>query len=70
MSTKGNASALIQAVKDLNNEWQETKTYWHDVKSQEFERKYLEDLPGHVARATAVMEELDVLLRKVRSDCE
>jgi hypothetical protein len=40
------------------------------VKSQEFERNYLEILPHHVARAMTVIEEIDVLLRKVRNDCE
>jgi hypothetical protein len=70
MSTKGSASNLIQAVKDLSNQWEQTKSHWRDVKSQEFERKYIEELPGHAARATAVMEEIDALLRKVRSDCE
>jgi len=70
MSTKSSASNLVQAAKNLSNEWQQTQAYWHDVKSQEFERTYLEDLPGHIARVTAVMEELDMLLKKVRSDCE
>jgi len=70
MSTKGNASNLVQAAKDLSNEWQQTKSHWHDVKSQEFERKYLEDLPGHVTRAALMIEEIDVVLRKIRSDCE
>ncbi|MGB8353395.1 MAG: hypothetical protein WCD79_05870 [Chthoniobacteraceae bacterium] len=70
MSTKGSASNLIQAVKTLSFEWEQTKASWHDVKSQEFEKNYLQDLPGLATRATAVMEELDNLLKKVRSDCE
>jgi hypothetical protein len=40
------------------------------VKSHEFEKNYLQDLPSYVARATSVMEEIDVLLRKVKADCE
>jgi len=70
MSTKGSGSNLAQAIKDLSNAWQQTKSYWHDAKSQEFERKYIEILPGHVTQAMAVIEELDLLLNKVRSDCE
>ena len=70
MSIKGSASNLAQAAKDLKMEWEQTKTFWHDVKSQEFERKYIDELPGHVSRATAVMEELHALLAKVRSECE
>jgi len=70
MSTKGSASNLVQAVKNLAFEWEQTKSYWHDVKSQEFEKTYLQDLPTLATRATSVMEELDNLLKKVRSDCE
>lgn len=70
MSLKGSAGNLVQAVKDLMFEWDQTKSFWRDIKSREFEQKYLEDLPGHTVRATAVMEELDGLLNKVRSDCE
>lgn len=70
MSTRGSGANLVQAAKDLAFEWRETKASWHDVKSQEFERHYLEKLPAHVTRAMTVIEEIDALLRKVRSDCE
>ena len=70
MSTRTSAANLSQAIKDLSLEWQQTKGSWNDVKSQQFEREYLETLPQHVARAMAVIEELDGLLRKVRTDCE
>ena len=70
MSIRVSASNLVQAVKELSVEWQETKSYWRDVKSREFEQKFLDDLPHHLARATTVIEELDALLRKVKSDCE
>jgi hypothetical protein len=70
MSAAGSSSNLAQAVKDLSNAWQQTKSYWHDSKSQEFERTYIEILPAHVTQAMTVMEELDVLLKKIRSECE
>ncbi len=70
MSCRGSASNLGQALKELKLEWQHTKTFWHDIKTQEFEEKYLEYLPNDIARAVAVMEELDGILRKVRIDCE
>ena len=70
MSTAGSASNLVQAARDLSNDWQQTKISWHDVKSQEFERQYLDPLPGHVDRTVAVLQELNLLLRKVRSECE
>ena len=70
MSTAGIDNNLIQAVKDLSADWQQAKYYWRDIKSREFEEKYLEELPHHVARATTVIAELTALLKKVRSDCE
>ena len=70
MSTKGSASNLVQAVKELSIEWQITKDYWRDVKSIEFVEKYVGRMPDHMVRALSVMEELDIILRKVRKDCE
>ena len=70
MNAAGSAASLVQAMKNLNLQWQETQASWHDVKSQEFEKRYLEPLPGHVASAISVMEEINMLLKKIRSDCE
>jgi hypothetical protein len=70
MSAKESGANLVQALKELSLKWQETKAHWHDVKSQQFEREYLEDLPDHVQRTMSVMQEIDVLLKKVKSDCE
>jgi hypothetical protein len=70
MSTKGSASNLVQAVKELTVEWHMTKDHWRDVKSMEFEKNYVGPLPDYMIRALGVMEELDVILRKVRKDCE
>ncbi|MEO6052426.1 MAG: hypothetical protein ABIP97_00285 [Chthoniobacterales bacterium] len=70
MSTHVSATTLIQAMKEITRSWEDTRTHWRDVKSQEFEQKYLEELPHHIARAGAAIEELNGILRKVRSDCE
>ena len=70
MNVRGSGGVLGQALKDLSFEWDETKAYWRDLKAVEFERKYLEQLPGPIARAIAAIEEIESLLRKVRHDCE
>jgi len=70
MSTRESGANLVQALKDLTLRWQETKNHWRDIKSQQFEREYLEDLPDHVQRTMSVMQEIDVLLKRIRSDCE
>jgi hypothetical protein len=70
MSTRASAGNLAQALKDLSIEWEQTKSAWRDIKSDEFERRYLDPLPHEVTRAVSVIEELDALLRKVKQDCE
>ena len=70
MSASGSKSRLLGASKELALKWEETKDCWRDEKSAEFERKYLQELFVAVNRAVGVMEKLDELLKKVRSDCE
>ena len=40
MSDESNAT-LAQAIKDLSQKWEHTKSYWRDVKTEEFEHNYL-----------------------------
>ena len=70
MSTQGSAGSLTQAARILTIEWERTKESWRDAKSIEFEQRYLVDLPVQIAGAVNAMEELDMLLKKVRNDCE
>ena len=70
MSTKASASILGQGLQDLMVSWNNTRSSWRDAKSLEFERTYLEKLPDNISRANSVIEELDLILRKVKKDCE
>lgn len=70
MSARVGASNLEEAVRELAANWQQTRNYWRDQKALEFERTYLEKLPHTITRAKQIMEEMDILLRKVRHDCE
>lgn len=70
MSTRVSSTNFEEAVKKLSVEWQETRGYWMDAKSLEFERDYLAEIPNLVSQARTAAEELDVFLRKVRSACE
>jgi len=70
VSMSGNKGRLTGVTKELKLQWEDTKTYWKDARSQEFERRYIQDLLIHVDRAVTVIEKLDELVRKVRSDCE
>ena len=61
---------LTALTRELRQDWQQTKEYWMDVKSQEFEQKYLLELFSSADRAVAVIEQLDKLITTIRNDCE
>jgi hypothetical protein len=69
MSLSGNRTRLIGVTKELMAKWEHTRESWKDAKCLEFERTYLKDLMSGVDKAATVMEQLDKLISKVRSDC-
>jgi hypothetical protein len=70
MSLSANRSQLAAITKALAMNWQQTEEYWRDAKSQEFKREYLDELFDSVDSTVAVMDQLDKLLNKIRTDCE
>ena len=50
--------------------WAETRNFWRDDKSREFDEKYLQELRARVDKAVTIIEKLDEVLKKVQSDCE
>ena len=70
MSLSGNRSRLAAITKELVLEWQQTKNYWNDAKSQEFEHRYLVELFARVDKTVTVIEKLDEVLGRVRRECE
>jgi hypothetical protein len=70
MSMRASAARLTAAARELSNRWAETRYYWRDAKSEEFERKHLKELLGTVERTVAIMEQLDKLLENIKDDCE
>ena len=70
MNLSGSKSRLMGSARELSMKWTETKNYWRDQKCQEFEHRYMEDLFIRVDKTVAIIEKLDEILKKVRSDCE
>lgn len=70
MSLGGNRSRLVATTKELSLKWDDTKNYWKDDKSREFEQRYLQELFAHADRAVTVIEKLDEILNRIRKDCE
>ena len=67
---KASGVRLTGLTKELRSEWHNTKAYWKDAKSIEFEHRFMEELFASVDRAVTVIEQLDKLSTKIRSDCE
>ena len=61
---------LEALTRELRLQWQQTRQYWDDNKSREFEQKYLQELFAGVDRTVTVIEQLDKLLARIKRDCE
>jgi hypothetical protein len=70
MNPSGIKNRLVSLTKGLATRWDETRNYWKDAKSLEFEKSYMTELFANVDRTVIVLEKLDELLAKVRKDCE
>lgn len=65
------ATTRLGAVtKDLWAKWQYTRESWSDAKSLEFERQFLQELNASVEKTVTVMDQLEKLLTKIKTDCE
>jgi hypothetical protein len=61
---------LAGLTNELKVEWDQTKYYWHDAKSMEFEQRYMNELIPAVNQAIVTLESLERILAKLRQDCE
>lgn len=70
MNVNASKGRLVGLTREISVQWEETRNHWRDAKSEEFDRRFMNQLDHHVSRAVAVVDQLDEILRKVRSDCE
>lgn len=61
---------LMAMTKELRADWEQTKQYWNDAKSREFEKRFLDELIAGVNQAIANTDALERTLEKVKADCE
>ena len=66
----GSNNRLMALTKELRVEWDQTKQYWNDAKSNEFERRYLDDLFAAVNQALTNIDTLERIITKIRNECE
>jgi len=70
MSLLGQKSRLTGTTKEIALLWADTRNYWHDAKSQEFDEKYMRELFASVDRTATIIDKLNEVLEKIKSDCE
>jgi hypothetical protein len=70
MNLSGNKGRLTGLTRDISLRWAETRSHWRDMKSEEFDRRFMAELSASVNRTIIIMDKLEELLKKVRSDCE
>ena len=70
MNLSGNKGRLTGLTREISLRWSETKEHWRDARSEEFDRRFMQELNASVSRTVMIVDKLDELLKKVRSDCE
>jgi hypothetical protein len=70
MNLSGNKGRLVGLTREISLRWAETQEHWRDARSEEFDRRFMAELSASVNRTVLIVEKLDELLKKVRSDCE
>ncbi len=70
MSLTADKAKIIALTRDIANQWELTKETWRDAKALDFQRQYIDELVANVEKASTVIDDLDKLIAKIRSDCE
>jgi hypothetical protein len=60
---------LSHALKTLRERWEETKGYWSDEVSRDFEKNHLIPLESQTNTAIRGMETLAEVFTRLRHDC-
>ena len=60
---------LRRATKELGEKWEQTKEFWDDQASKEFEETYLQPLLPTMTLTMNSVQKLEEILRKAEKDC-
>jgi hypothetical protein len=69
MSSAGGAR-IVGLTRELLNKWNQSKDSWRDAKALEFEKKFLDELEASADHASTGIENLERIIRNIRSECE
>lgn len=69
MSSAGGAR-IVGLTRELLNKWNQSKESWRDTKALEFEKKFMDELEASASHASTGIDNLDRIMRNIRSECE
>lgn len=61
---------ISKAMKDLLGRWQDVKMSWNDARAEAIEHEFIEQLDVDLRAAGAAMDQMAILLQKIRQECE
>lgn len=70
MSDSAGKAMLIDAAKQLRQEWSRVRESWNDQNADAFQHRYIDPIEGHVRRSTEAMEQLADVAAAARRACE
>ena len=70
MNISSNGKTVVVLTRQLAVAWEETRQHWHDGKSEEFEKRFVDELISTVDRVAPVFDELQRVLNRIRNECE
>lgn len=70
MSLSSQKARLASLTKEISIQWDQTKDHWKDAKAADFEHKYMQELIVSADAAMEVIDQLEKLINKIKTDCE
>ena len=69
MSIESSRTRLQQSIKDLMLKWEKANDFWDDKVSRDFEETVLNPLEPKIRMTMEAMEEMSVLLQRLKREC-
>ena len=70
MNLNSNKARLTGLTQEISARWSNTKSHWRDERGAKFEQRFMVELFPRVNQATAALDKLDELFKRIKKDCE
>ena len=69
MSVTVGRAKLKNALRDLLVRWQETRQVWHDARTEQFEKQFIDPLEPQARAALGAMDRMAAVIAQAERDC-